>query len=90
MKLEHAAGAADFNKDNHIIGAGWVDGSQVDYGNPVGLVPGTWRWAQNANGWHEPNNAMGNENCVQMRREGWFNVPCDLLHPTGGFVCQKM
>jgi hypothetical protein len=77
-------------EENRIIEAIWRDGSPVDYGNPVGLVPGTAPWA-NTEG-PEPNNAKvkenGQENCVQIRREGWFDNFCSS--PESGFICQKL
>jgi hypothetical protein len=73
-----------------IVAANWVDGSPMDYGNPVAIVPGTAPWANTET--PEPNNAKvkenGQENCVQIRREGWFDNFCD--HPLSGFLCQKL
>jgi hypothetical protein len=44
------------NRNATIFGASWSDGTAVDFGNPVGITPGTFPWGVHPVNGPEPQN----------------------------------
>jgi hypothetical protein len=77
--------------DQTVIGANWVDGTELNYGSPEKLPKGTRPWCSG-----EPNFYEEEEECTVFRNGGgqnncWNDMPCkkEIHRVPLGYVCQK-
>jgi hypothetical protein len=75
-----------------LIGAGWMDGSEVNFGDPI-LAPKQSPWGE-----RQPSNSQYSpEVCAQLYLKGaigpvlWNDAPCDKTESDDkyGYICQK-
>lgn len=81
------------NQNGTITKANWVNNQPVTFGNPLARdhEDGKFPWGMNAGYGGEPNNVLGEENCVaigaSVHKDGFVDVKCS--EKLTGFICQK-